>query len=96
MFLGFINFYYCFIWGFYKITLLFTSILKIAKLLDKSASIIIVINANKIVGSDLLKIILPKSKKIKLTKSKKLDKSINLTNLFDLKIKVLTLKLQNF
>lgn len=50
--------------------------LKITRLLNKLAAITIKVNTNKVIDNDGddLEFILPKSKKIKMTKSKKLAK----------------------
>lgn len=77
MFLGFTNFYQQFIQSFNNLIAAIILILKTTKSFDKSASILIRVNINEIVGnSDSLKPILSKSKKAKMAKSKNL---VNLT-----------------
>lgn len=88
MFFWFANFYYCFIQHFSKIAIPLILILKTIKLLDWSASIYIKININKVVDNDnnSLKLILSKSEKINITKSKNLVKSKNSINFFNPRI----------
>lgn len=71
VFLGFANFYHRFIQNFSKIAAPLTSILKTTKLCDRLALIAIGANVNKVINNSR-EPLLPKSKKMKMTKSKNL------------------------
>lgn len=89
MFLRFANFYYRFIQGFNKITVIFILIVKTFKSLDRLALIFIKINVNKVGNSGLE---LKSKKKTNLTKSQIL--AAKLKNYINNKTRFLTFKVR--